>query len=42
MEKILSIDNVAETFGISRWLLRYYEFRGLIKRRNRIGDDLGL
>ena len=37
MEKILSIDNVAETFGISRWLLRFCEFRGLIKRRNRIG-----
>jgi DNA-binding transcriptional MerR regulator len=37
MEHILSIENVAETFGISRWLLRYCEFRGLIKRRNRIG-----
>ena len=38
MEHILSIENVAETFGISRWLLRYCEFRGLIKRRNRIGS----
>ena len=37
IEHILSIDNVAETFGISRWLLRYCEFRGLIRRRNRIG-----
>ena len=38
VEHILSIENVAETFGISRWLLRYCEFRGLIKRRNRIGS----
>jgi DNA-binding transcriptional MerR regulator len=38
VEDILSIDNVAETFGISRCLLRYCEFRGLIKRRNRIGS----
>ena len=37
VEQILSIENVAETFGISRWLLRFCEFRGLIKRRNRIG-----
>jgi len=37
IESILSIDNVAETFGISRWLLRYCEFRGLIQRGNRIG-----
>ena len=38
IENILSIENVAETFGISRWLLRYCEFRGLIKRRNQIGS----
>ena len=38
VESILSIDNVAETFGISRCLLRYCEFRGLIKLRNRIGS----
>ena len=38
VESILSIDNVAETFGISLWLLRYCEFRGLIKRRNRVGS----
>jgi DNA-binding transcriptional MerR regulator len=38
IENILSIENVAETFGISRLLLRYCEFRGLIKRRNRIGS----
>ena len=37
VEQILSIENVAETFGTSLWLLRYCEFRGLIKRRNRIG-----
>jgi DNA-binding transcriptional MerR regulator len=37
-ESILSIENVSETFGISRWLLRYCEFRGLIERRNRIGS----
>lgn len=38
VENILSIDNVAETFGISRWALRYCEFLGLVKRRNRIGS----
>ena len=38
LENILSLDNVAETFGVSRWLLRYCEFRGLIRRRNRIGS----
>ena len=38
VENILSIDNVAETFGISRWLLWLCEFRGLIKRRNRVGS----
>ncbi len=37
VENILSIENVAETFGIGRWLLRYCEFRGLVKRRNRLG-----
>lgn len=37
VEDILSIENVAETFGISRWLLRFCEMRGLIKRRSRIG-----
>jgi DNA-binding transcriptional MerR regulator len=36
--KVLSIDHVAETFGISRWLLRFCELRGLIKRRSRIGN----
>jgi DNA-binding transcriptional MerR regulator len=38
VESILSIENVAETFGISRWLLRYCEYRGLIKRRSRTGS----
>ncbi len=37
IENILSIENVAETFGISRLLLRYCEFRGLVGRRNRAG-----
>lgn len=37
MENILSIENVAETFGIHWLLLRYCEFRGLIKRNKRIG-----
>jgi DNA-binding transcriptional MerR regulator len=37
IERILSIENVAETFGISRCLLRYCEFRGLIRRRILIG-----
>ena len=37
--KILSIANVAEMFGISQFLLRYYEFRGLIERRSRIGHQ---
>jgi DNA-binding transcriptional MerR regulator len=34
---VLSIENVAEMFNISRLTLHYYEFRGLIKRRHRIG-----
>ena len=34
--KILSIANVAEMFGVSRFALRYYEFCGLIQRRERI------
>jgi DNA-binding transcriptional MerR regulator len=38
VENILSIDNVAETFGISRCALRYCEFLGLVGRRNRIGS----
>ncbi len=35
--KVLSIGNVAEMFGVRPFVLRYYEFRGLIRRRNRIG-----
>ena len=38
-EKVLSLANVAKMFGISPWLLRYYEFRGLIKR-NQIRDGI--
>jgi DNA-binding transcriptional MerR regulator len=34
---VLSIENVARMFNVSRLTLRYYEFRGLIKRRHRIG-----
>ena len=33
---VLSIENVAGMFNVSRFTLRYYEFRGLIKRRHRI------
>ena len=36
-ETILSLENVARMFSVSRLTLRYYEFRGLIKRRHRIG-----
>lgn len=38
VENILSIDNVAETFGISRFALRYCEFLGLIRRNTRVGS----
>ncbi len=34
--KLLTIANVAEMFGVSRLLLRFYEFRGLIGRNSRI------
>jgi len=34
--KLLSIANVAEMFGVSQLALRYYEFCGLVERRNRI------
>jgi DNA-binding transcriptional MerR regulator len=37
-ETILSLENVARMFSVSRVTLRYYEFRGLIKRRHRIGQ----
>src|SRR3954469_8460648 len=33
-ERVLSIANVAKMFGVSKLTLRYYEFRGLIKRRH--------
>lgn len=38
LEKILSIENVSQTFGISRWVLLYCELRGLIRRRLRMGS----
>ena len=34
-ERVLSIENVAKMFGVSKLALRYYEFRGLIRRRHR-------
>jgi len=37
-ETILSLENVARMFSVSRVTLRYYEFRGLIKRRHSIGQ----
>ena len=37
-ETVLSLENVARMFSVSRLTLRYYEFRGLIKRRHRIGQ----
>jgi len=33
-ERVLSIGNVAKMFGVSRLSLRYYEMRGLIRRRH--------
>jgi DNA-binding transcriptional MerR regulator len=33
---VLSIGNVAKMFGVSRMTLRYFEFRGLIRRRNSV------
>ncbi len=36
-ETVLSLENVSRMFNVSRLTLRYYEFRGLIKRRHRIG-----
>ena len=38
VQNILSIGNVSETFGIGRFALRYCEFLGLVRRRNRIGS----
>ena len=42
VEQILSIENVAETFGISQWLLRYCEFRGSDQAPQPDRVDLGL
>ena len=36
-DETLTIANVARMFDVSRLTLRYYERRGLIKRRQRIG-----
>lgn len=38
VEKVLSIENVAEMFAVSPWVLRHYEFRGLIRRRQTLGN----
>ena len=32
--RVLSLENVARMFGVSKLSLRYYEFRGLIRRRH--------
>ena len=37
-EQVLSIDAVAKMFGVPRWTLHYYEWRGLIRRRHRHGQ----
>lgn len=37
-ETVLTIENVARMFSVTRLTLRYYEFRGLIKRRHRVGS----
>jgi len=31
-ERVLSLENVARMFGVSKFSLRYYELRGLIRR----------
>jgi DNA-binding transcriptional MerR regulator len=36
-DTVLSIENVARMFNVSRLMLRHYEVRGLIKRRHRVG-----
>jgi DNA-binding transcriptional MerR regulator len=35
-ERVLSIQNVAKMFGVSQMALRYYEMRGLIRRRHSV------
>ena len=36
-ERVLSLENVARMFGVSKLSLRYYEFRGLIRRAHSLG-----
>jgi DNA-binding transcriptional MerR regulator len=36
-ERVLSIENVARMFGVSKLSLRYYELRGLIRRMHSLG-----
>src|SRR6185437_15504480 len=36
-QAVLSIENVATMFGVSQLTLRYYEWRGLIGRRQQVG-----
>jgi DNA-binding transcriptional MerR regulator len=38
VDGVLSIGNVAETFGVSQLTLRYYEWRGLIRRRRSVDN----
>lgn len=40
MDRILSLENVAEMLGVSRLRLRYYEFRRLVRRRQLHGGVL--
>ena len=36
-ERVLSLENVARMFGVSKLSLRYYELRGLIRRMHSLG-----
>src|SRR6185436_12470334 len=36
VERVLSIENVAKMFGVSKLILHYYEFRNLIERGHRL------
>jgi len=38
-ERVLSIKNVARMFGVSQLKLRYYEMRGLVRRRHSLDGE---
>jgi DNA-binding transcriptional MerR regulator len=38
-EQLLSLGNVAQMFGVLPIVLRYYEWRGLVRRRRRMGRE---